>query len=229
MENKLLGTVRGILWHRFPKQRRDQNAHITEEATLYNGQGVAPYSEVTRQKAFMIKTGTNVAAVTSIPTTAVALAIYNNEPDGGRVYIIDEVHAMITTDAVATQKHCGIIALLGQTKVDPPTSPSALVPRKMNGRGSPGGTNPGRIDTRAYTVTATTVDAVTGVVGNWFPLGTTLSSAVVSLPGYEIRVPVEGRYIVPPGRWFAIHLLASVTTISAQMGIIWHEKIITLG
>lgn len=229
MESKFWGTVRGLINVRFPKQRKDQETHLTEEAELMQGQAAAPYSEVTRQKAFVIRTATAVAAVTAIPTTAVNLALYNNEPDGGRSYIIDEVWALVTVDAVATQKHAGIIACLGQTKVDPPTSPSTLIPRKMNGMGSPGGTNPGKIDTKSYTVTATTIDAVTGVAANWFPLGGTVTSAVVSLPNYAIRVPVEGRYMIPPGRWFAVHVLASVTTISAQMGIIWHEKILTLG
>jgi hypothetical protein len=225
---KIWGYIRGILQNRFPKQRRDQQVHFTEEAEALIAYGSSSYNEIVRQRGYQVRTVTAVAAVTAIPTTAVALAIWNGEPDGGRSYIIDEVWSLITTDAVAAQKHAGIIANLGQTRVSAPTT-AGLVAKDLAGMGSPGGTNPGQVDSRVYTITNTTVDSITGVAANWFPIGGTLASAVVSLPGYQMRTTLDGRYIVPPGRYFCVHTLADTTSVSAQMGIIWHEKLLTLG
>ena len=169
---------------------------------------------------FWVNTTTNVAAVTAIPTTAVILALYNGENDGGRSYIIDQVWAMITTDGAANIKHAGLIGCLGQVREAIPTD-AGLAIKQTNGMGN--------TDTRAKTLTSTTVPGTTGIAANWFPLGYSVNSGVAALPGYQIMVDTFGKYLVPPGRYFALHLLASVNTISAQVGVMWHEKVLLNG
>ena len=221
-EAKILGYVRGLLLDNYPAGREDQQVHLDEQGAQLVSQSAAPYSEIVRQgRAFYVNTTTAVASLTALPTTAVTIALYNNEPDGGRSYIIDQVWALYTVNS-ATIPHCGIIANLGQTRAALPAN-SAMIPKKCNGMGP-------AYDTKAITIIGgTALDAITGLAINWFPLGQSVNAAVTSLPGFQQLVNVDGRYICPPGRYFAVHTLASAVTSSAQIGIVWHEKTITLG
>lgn len=222
MECKIWGMVRGLMLDNLPPGREDQQVHLTEQAEMLVAQGTAPYSEIVRQgRAFYVNTTTAVASVVALPTTAVTLALYNNEPDGGRSYIIDQVWALYTVNSAAVV-HNGIITNLSQTRCALPAN-SALLPKKCNGMGP-------AYDTKAITIVGgTALDAITGLAINWFPLGQSVNAAITSLPGFQQVVNVDGRYIVPPGRYFAVHTLGSVVSTSAQMGIVWHEKVITLG
>jgi hypothetical protein len=218
---KILGKVRGIFMDLLPTNREDEQIQLTGQGDLLVAHGAAPYQEVVRQgKAFWVNTTTDTPAVTAIPTVAVNLAIYNNENDGGRSLIIDQVWAMCTTDAAAGLKHMGMICCLGMTRVAVPAD-AALAIKQCNGMGN--------TDTRVRTITAGNLDAVTGVAANWFPVGNSINSAVASLPGYQMTADVNGRYIVPPGRYFAIHVLGSVNTSEFQCGIAWHEKVLLNG
>lgn len=163
--------------------------------------------------------GSPIAAVTAIPTTAVILALYNNEPEGGRSYIIDYVWAHFVV-VPAALVHCGIIGLLGQVREAIPTNSAAVV-KCSHGMG--------KLDTLARTVLNTTVPAGTGLAANWMPLGDSIKTSIVSVAGANIVVPVEGRIIVPPGRYFGVSVLSSVTTSTSIMGIGWTEKQLLLG
>jgi hypothetical protein len=183
--------------------------------------GASSYQESVRNgRAFWVNTTTAVASVVALPTTATALAIYNNEPDGGRSYIIDWVAAQNIVSGAATGNST-IIANLGQTRAAVPTD-AGLAIKKANGLGL------GK-DTRAMTITAGTVDAVTGVAANWFPLGSSVGKPGAVAVGVSIWVPVDGRLIVPPGRWFATHTFSDIVTDTFQMYIAWHEKQLRLG
>jgi len=219
---KVLGEVRGIFMDLLPTSRDDEQVQLSGQGEQLVAQAAAPYQEICRQgKMFWVNTIVDVAAVTTIPTTAVLLAIYNNENDGGRSLIIDQVWALVTTDAAANIKHAGVIACLGQVRETAPAD-QALTIKQCNGMGN--------TDTRVRTIiSGTALPAGTGLAANWFPVGYSVNSGVASLPGYQIMVDVWGRYIVPPGRYFAVHVLASVSTIEAQMGIMWHEKVILNG
>jgi hypothetical protein len=43
-------------------------------------------------------------------------------------------------------------------------------------------------------------------------------------PGHGLWAPVDGRIIVAPGRFFAIHVLADVVGSTFQAFIGWHER-----
>lgn len=202
----------------------DEGLVLTQQLELLVAAGATPNGEITKVgRSFWIGTTTAVAAVVAIPTTAVMLAIYNNEPDGGRSYVIDWVGASgVAKSAAIGQQQ--LICNIGQTRAAVPTN-SALVAKKNNGLG--GGTN----DTRALSIiSGTALDAITGVAANWFPLGPSVGNpTAVAVPGHGLWQAVDGRFIVPPGRYFAMHVIADVVGNTYQGFIAWHERQMVLG
>ncbi len=193
-----------------------------EAGDLLTAQGGAPYEDATRSgKRFIFRNTTAVAAVIALPTTAINCAFHNSAPDGGRSMIIDAIFAVQDGNMAAALGQFGMIWLLTQTREAVLTN-AVLIPRKLNGVGDSS-------DTVAYAVVpAETLEGVGGVAIGWMPVGNSVISAVNSLPGMTLWEDVEGRIIVPPGRTLALHVLGSVVTPTWQMGIMWHEKQITL-
>lgn len=196
---------------------------LDQQRNLLTSQGNAAYTDIVRLgRTFYVNTTTAVAAVVAIPTTAVAMALYNNEPDGGRSFVIDWVAAQnVVSTAVASQAQ--LLANLGQVREAAPTD-GALVIKKANGLG--GGSN----DTRARTIlTATALPATTGVATNWVPVGSNgVKPGAAGTPGYGMWQNLDGRFIVPPGRYFAVHVLANVVGETFQVFVGWHERQLTL-
>lgn len=186
--------------------------------------GAAPYQEIVRMgRCFWTGTTSAVAAVVAIPTTAVLMALYNNAPDGGRSLVIDWISAQnVVSTAVASQAQ--MLALIGQVREAAPTD-AALTIKKCNGYGSAGP------DTVARSiVSGTALPAATGVAANWFPVGPNgVKPGVAATPGYGMYQQMDGRIIVPPGRYFAIHVVANVVGETFQGFIGWHEKQLNLG
>ena len=194
-----------------------------EVGDLLNAPGDADYTEITRGgKSFICKNTTAVAAVIAIPTTAIGFAIYNTAADGGRSIIIDSMFGCsVAAGAVLYQAE--LIYCLGQSRVVQPTN-SAMLVRKLNMNGA-------TTDSVAFTTiggTALPTTAGTGVAINWFPAGDNTSSVIASLGGMGLWVPIDGRIIVAPGRYCAIHVLASAVGTTWNTGFMWHEKQITL-
>ncbi len=190
-----------------------------------NAQGDSKYADITRAgKAFSMKSTTVVAAVTALPTTAVNIAFYNTDPDGGRSMVIDAIFAEHTGNAGAALEQATIIGVLGQTRIIVTTmADSGLIPRKLNGLGP-------TTDTCArMSIAAETLDAITGVAVGWIPLATSITTTVISLPGGQLFAPIDGRLIIPPGRFFGLHVLAASVDIDFNMGMMWHERRMTLG
>lgn len=231
------GKVRGLFLDIFPTGDEDQQLPLSGQGELLYARGASEYQEIVRQgRAFSLRTTSNIDSVADLNAatpTAHTIAIYNNDRDGGRSIIIDRVWAMFTAQTVATQHHGGMLGLLGQTRVTAPTlaQEAGLVVRKLNGMGEAA---PGRVDSVVLSIAAATaLDAVTGVAIGWFPLGDSVNTAVVTLPGYQASYFVNGKIIVPPGRIFALTTWqsASAGTLAnaAQMGLEWHEKQLLLG
>ena len=224
MEINIMGRVRKLLeaLDYSPGGTPEQIA-LTEQMELLVAQATPVQTEITRLgRSFFANTTSAVAAVVAIPTTAHMFSIYNNEPDGGRSLIIDWLAASnVVSTAVAGQAQ--ILGNLGQVRETAPTD-AALVIKKLNGLG-------GGVDSRVRTLlTGAALPATTGIAANWFPLGSSSSKpGVAGTPGYGIWVPIEGRIIVPPGRYFAMHVLANVVGETFQGFIGWHEKQLTLG
>jgi hypothetical protein len=204
----------------------DAGLTLTHQLELLIAPGASPYGEIVRPgRAFWIGTTAAIGAVVAIPTTAHMLSIYNNEPDGGRTYVIDWVAAQnVVTTAVAAQAQ--IIVNVGQIREAIPTD-SGLTIKKLNGLGS----GAVRGDTKALSIlNATALPAGTGLAANWFPWGMNATKpGVAATPGYGLWAPVDGRMEVPPGRYFAMHVLANVVGETFVAFIGWHEKQFDLG
>jgi len=219
------GRVRGLNIDQFEEPLNEEvELRLSGQAEQLSALATSPYQENVRMgRNFYVSNAiaSPIAAVTAIPTTAVILALYNNEPDGGRSYVIDYVWAFNVAVTSVTIFHAGMIGCLGQVREAIPTNAAPVIK-------SSSGT--GKLDTRARTiVSGTALPATTGLATNWFPLGDSWVNSVVTLPGHAQIVNVDGRIIVPPGRYFATHVLSSITTHTYIMGIGWTEKNLMLG
>jgi len=216
---KLMGKVRGLDQDTlYPAGKETIQTMLSQQSEELIAWAAPVYSEIVRQgRSFWVNNAAAIATVTATPTTAVTLALYNGEPDGGRSYIIDYVWANFTVNTAAALVHVGIIGALGQQREAIPTNAAPVV---KNANSS------GKLDTRARTIIGGTA---LPTALNWFPIGTSVNTVVNTLPGFQQWVPVDGKIIVPPGRYFAVHTLGSVTTTSAIMGIGWTEKVLFLG
>ena len=224
MEVKAIGRIRKLLEGiDAGSVGDDEQLTLTGQLEQFVALGASPYGEIVRMgRAFVINDTTAVAAVVAIPTTAIGFCIYNGEPDGGRSYVIDWVAAQnVVSTAVVCQAQ--IIANLGQVREAIPTN-SAMVPKKLNGQG------PGTGDTKVLSVLTTVLPGTTGIAANWFPLGASGNKpGAAATPGYGMYAPVDGRIIVPPGRYYAVHVLANVVGETFVHWIAWHERQLTLG
>jgi hypothetical protein len=225
VDAKLFGRVRKVLEAVDASAGGDDEGYtLNQQLEMLVAPGSSPYSEVTRAgRAFYTGTTTAVAAVVAIPTTAVLLALYNNDADGGRSLVIDWVAASMAAKTAAAGQ-AQLLLNLGQVRETAPTD-AGLAVKKANGLGS--GTN----DTKARTIVGgTALPAATGVAANWIPWGPAVGfPGAAATPGGGLWAQVDGRLIVPPGRYLAVHVLADVVGSTFQGFVGWHEKQLTLG
>lgn len=197
---------------------------LNEQMELLIAAGTSPFEEGAKAGAsYWSSNTTAVAAVVAIPTTAVMFAIYNSEDDGGMSLVIKSAWAIGVAKTAAAGQAI-LIGNIGQTRAAEPTN-SAMTIKKMNGMGS------GSSGSIARTIVGgTALDAVTGVAANWRALGPSSSfPGAAATPGTGLWAPIDGRIIVPPGRYFAMHVLADVVGSTFVGGIDWDEKQIKLG
>jgi hypothetical protein len=207
----------------------EESMTLTEQLEQLVALGSSAYEETTKiGRSFKAGITAAVAAVVAIPTTAHMYAIYNNEPDGGRSYIVDRIWAQnVVSTAVVCQAQ--ILALVGQVREVAPTDATpANTLVKLNGYGSQGSN---KVDSKVISIlTATALPATTGLAGLWMPQGQSATKpSAVGTPGYGLEAVINGRIIVPPGRYFAMHVLANVIGETFVCGVEWHEKSIKLG
>jgi hypothetical protein len=201
-----------------------RDATLTPQLELLVALGPAMYEEIVRPgRAFWTGTTTAVAAVVAIPTTAVMLALFNNDVDGGRTAVIDWVSASgVAKTAAAGQQQ--MLGLIGQLREAAPTD-AALSIKKRNGLGG------GTIDSKMRTIVGgTALPVTTGLAANWFPIGPAFGSpGVLATPGHGAYQRVDGDILLSPGRYFAMHVLADLVGSTYQGFVGWHEKQTTLG
>jgi hypothetical protein len=137
--------------------------------------------------------------------------------------IIDWVAASgVAKTAAAGQAQ--LLVNVGQVRETAPTD-AALAIKKANGYGQ--GTN----DTVVRTIVGgTALPSTTGIAGQWIPWGPAVGApGAAATPGDGLWAQVDGRMIVPPGRYFAMHVLADVVGSTFQAFIGWHERQLLLG
>jgi hypothetical protein len=217
---KALAKIRGIIPD-YLASSNDEEVQVpaTGQGEVLYSYAASEYQEQARTgRMFWTNNSAAVAAVIAMPTTAHNVAIQNNEPDGGRSLIIQRVSAHSTVAGAVLYQAC-IIGMLGQTR-EAILAASALTYKQTNGGG-------GR-DTRVRVIAGGT--AITGAAAtNWFCLSDNQNTATASVGGWAIDVPVDGRLIVPPGRFFAVHVLASAVGLTPLCQIYWTEKQLLLG
>lgn len=217
-------TMNGLI--RQPLQGIDQLSSGAIQTLMLNEQGEqlvalgASFGEEITRLGRSYKAGITaaVAAVVAIPTTAHMFAIYNNEPDGGRSYIIDRIWAQnVVSTAVVAQAQ--LLALIGQVREAAPTD-------AMPANGLLSLSGMGKKDTNVRAIlTATALPATTGLAGYWIPAGMNATKpSAVGTPGYGMEAFINGRFFVAPGRYFALHVLANVVGETFVAGVEWHER-----
>ena len=218
---QITGQVRGIDIDRIYPTDDFQQICLSGQGDQLHAMSAAPYAEISRLgRTYWTNTTTAVATVVAMPTTAQIISIFNNEPDGGRSYIINQVWAMFvaSTGSIA---HASLVACLGQVREATPAQ-AAIVMKNVDGFQ--------KFDTQVRVIiAATALPSTTGFAGNWFPVTDAINACVTSLPGFQKVFNIDGRYIVPPGRYFALHAVSNVTNVTAQVGISWTEKLLQLG
>ena len=223
---KIFGRIRGITSDiLYGSDNEETPIELSQQGEQLVAEASPNHCEITRQgRTYWCNTGSApVASVVAMPTTATGFNIFNNEPDGGRSYVICQVWMMVTAQAGATIPQSEMIACLGQVRE---TAPADLKAATVIQKTTNGGT---KLDSRARINLAVALPATTGFAGNWFPIGGGVTAAVSALPGFQKTVNVEGRYIVPPGRYFAIHCVSSNVSVVCAWGILWQEKFLNLG
>lgn len=200
----------------------DVNLTLTQQLELLIAQGSTGYQELVRTgREVKFCTATAVAAAVAIPTTTGGLNWYNNEPDGGRSFVVTAL-AAVNAVSTAVVAQATLLALVGQVREAAPAD-AALAITKMNGVGP-------KVDCNISTLlTGTALPATTGLAANWFPVAPSVSKpSAVATPGYGIWAPIDGRLIIPPGRYGSIQVLANVVGETFQLFVFGHMKQITL-
>jgi hypothetical protein len=184
--------------------------------------GLPPLTQlVSHGNSYQVMATTAVAPVIAIPTTAYLLALYNNEPDCGKSYIIDSVFAVKRVAAAADQ--CpGILVNVSLQPIRTAIA-NTLIPRCLSGN------RVGYGGCARVAVSSTIAPGDGGVASNWFPAGPSghqITGAAANI-GSSIEIDCKGRYIIPPKGQFSITVLSSVlTTVTYSCGLRWHEAIL---
>lgn len=224
MKVEIVGRVRQLLQAIDQRSPGDEEiVGLSEQGELLVAMATSLYGETVRAgRAFEVHITAAIAAVVARPTTAIMLAIYNNEPDDGKAYVIDRAWALNeVSTAVASQ--AALLGVLGQVREAVPAD-SGLAVNAANGMGSK--------DTRVRSIlNATALPAGTGIAGNWrvLPCQGGLKTGAAATPGYFVNANIDGRIICPPGRYFGIHVMANAVGETFTCGIEWHEKNVKLG
>jgi hypothetical protein len=225
MMTKIAGRIRKVLEGiDIGSSGDDEQLVLSGQSELLVANGASARGEVVRAgRAFWTGTTTAVAAVVAIPSTGVNVALYNNDVDSGRSLVIDWVAAQnVVSTAVVAQAQ--MLMNIGQVREAIPAD-AALTIKKRNGLGS--GTN----DTKVRTIVGgTALPAATGIAANWVPVGAASQKpSAVATPGYGMYQQIDGDIIVPPGRYFALNVIANVVGETFVAFVGWHERQLALG
>lgn len=194
-------------------------AQINNRGDLLVAQSVPIGVELARLgNSYMAQTAA-VAPVVAVPTTATLISLYNGETGlQAKSYIIDSLFVMQVVVTAAIQN----VGILVNQAFSPPTVPTGTItPRCLRGLKNYGGA--------ARVGAAVAIDATNGVVGNWFPWGSTGPGQNTLQVGTILDVPADGKLIVPPGGLLALTAIAGTATASSViLGLRWHEVLVPL-
>lgn len=174
----------------------------------------SPEIELTRRgNGLMAITTTAVAGLVDRPTTAALATLVNNEPGGGKSYIIDAFLAFMLVSGAAigfgTVWACVHPVGRADAITDNITARGNLTGKPIN--------NPGQ-----------SIFGIDDTVTNdgWFPWGhVAMTDAVVgTIPGGGTEIPVNGKIILPPTAAVSLHVVTSSTNEDFTVGVRWYEE-----
>lgn len=174
--------------------------------------GTSPYFEQSRLgNRWSVQDTSAIAAVVVRPSTVAGLTLFNNEPVGGKSYVIDSIMAfnLVQTAAISGYSIWCCIHPVGMTK---PTADITAI-KSSSGKSGYGGN--AVVDTGA-----TVVD------DGWFPVGITALTGGVgtTAPSGALTYQPEGRFIVPPTAAISMNVVASIVGLTFTHGFSWVEQ-----
>ena len=198
------------------------SARLTGHLSVAVAQTEAEFAEMTRSGRRFIGTcgalSTNIAPVTTVPTTTTQWSVYNADPV--RSYVIDCVNFMQSASTTPATGGCilGIVSPI--TTTIPTTNSTGVI---LNA--SSGGATSKAILSSAYAI-PTLIAANQGAA--WFVMpgqqGQCAVGTAATALGANFNADVRGRVIVPPGKILGLALLAGTGTASYFVAsVTWHE------
>ena len=188
----------------------ERNLQTDRPGNLLVAGGMPPYAELTRRgTGWSAMNTTALAALVVRPSTLANFTLFNNEPEGGLSYIIDQAFAfnLVTT---AAQARSGLWICVHPRGLVSPTN-DITARGSYSGKANYGG--------RAIADTNMTVTD-----NGWIPVGQTTDVEPTGvLPGSVLTWQAEGRVIVPPQCGFSTQVVSSVVGNTFTSGVSWHE------
>lgn len=211
---KMVGRVRGLRAGLYPENREDEQFHLNMLGDATIADGVPERAEIVRHGDSYNVCSAAWTGLTAIPTTVMIQRLWNGEPDTGLSYVIDSIIIVKIIIDVTTNDQFSVFAQLVRPPVAAITDAGAAIV-SMSGRPNYSG--------RARKDTGTASSAVSG---RWDMIGNSNGApAAIAGSAWQSReIPLYGKYIVPPGGSFGIHVAEVTATASTFRSVIrWHE------
>ena len=181
------------------------------------------YAELARMGAvwsMRVATGSAFNAVAALPTTLAAMILYNNEPVGGKSYVLFNAWATTIVAAAASTQY----SLLAQVTPSPlgvstaPThSATTTLLTSRSGKAN-------------YTGNAKRAVAVTTFFTDGWDVIAASGTAAAANIGMGVYADLQGSIVIPPGGSFGLNLIAStVNAAGCIVGCTWAEVQLLLG
>jgi len=173
-------------------------------------QGLPPYTEMSRLGlGWQVMNTVALASLVVRPSTVAGLTLFNNNPAGGRSFVLDRLFAFNLV-STAAQARAGMWACIHPTGTTRPTADITAI-RSMSGKPS--------YDGGAIVDTGATV-----VDDGWFPIGNWADTEPTGvLPGGIMEFKAEGRFVVPPTAAISITVVSSAAATTYTHGFAWYE------
>lgn len=213
-QKKGAGRVRGIFTSRLPDNREDEQVNLNNLGDLLISSGAPGISGlVALGDTWQVKS-VGTAALTALPTTASALALWNGEPQGGlgaKIYVID---SLVVFKSIIDTTQLDNFTVWTQLMLQPVAAPTD------------GGQVKASLSGRTYDGRARTIANITPITGRWNAIGGSppLATAINGSAWQCVEFPLLGRFVVPPGGAFCVHA-AEITATAAKFVFVirWHE------
>lgn len=191
--------------------RDEINVDVNDRGALLVQQDLPPLAElVNAGVCWQVIEATETAGVVALPTTTAGITLYNNYPDGGLSLVLISVFGFQLVNGAALNSW-GLAHCIHAAK--PGTLPTADITAFKNLKARQG----------AYGGSAIVDLGATVVDDEWAPIGGSVGTSVVSLPGTQIDVPMYGMVILPPGGEYSLEAIVSSVDLDIKLGMRWAE------